>query len=145
MAGIKPFWAPRLVLKTTLEQIHRMLNRRPSGQEQYANNASNGGGEMTRQSNTTCTGVPFPREIILAVWEKAENDPGFKTFKIDCCGITIQKNKYGTTSAYGWEIDHIQPVEKGGTDDLENLQPLYWENNRSKGDQWPQWECATQG
>jgi hypothetical protein len=139
MAGIKSFLAPRLVLKTTLGQIRRMLNHRPTGQDQYANNTGNGG-EMTRQTNTTCTGVPFPKEIILAVWEKADNDPGFKTFKKDCCGTIIQKNKYGTASAYGWEIDHIRPVEKGGTDDLENLQPLYWENNRLKGNQWPDWK-----
>jgi hypothetical protein len=30
-----------------------------------------------------------------------------------------------------------------GTDDLSNLQPLQWENNRGKGDTWPQqWVCA---
>ena len=57
---------------------------------------------MARQPNTTCTGSPFQKEIVLAVWEKAENDPGFKTFKKDCCGNIIQKNQYGTDSAYGW-------------------------------------------
>ena len=30
----------------------------------------------------------------------------------------------------------------GGSDSLSNLQPLYWENNRHKGDNWPQWSCA---
>ena len=37
----------------------------------------------------------------------------------------------------GWEIDHIKPVARGGSDDLSNLQPLYWETNRNKGDQYP--------
>ena len=41
---------------------------------------------------------------------------------------------------FGWEIDHIKPVSKGGTDNLSNLQPLYWENNRSKGDKLD-WKC----
>ncbi|HIP78015.1 MAG TPA: HNH endonuclease, partial [Kiloniellaceae bacterium] len=43
-------------------------------------------------------------------------------------------------SKFGWEIDHIRPVSKGGSDRLDNLQPLYWENNRRKGDTYP-WYC----
>jgi 5-methylcytosine-specific restriction endonuclease McrA len=48
---------------------------------------------------------------------------------------------YGITdSKHGWEVDHIIPVSKGGTDDLSNLQPLQWDNNRKKGDTYP-WNC----
>jgi 5-methylcytosine-specific restriction endonuclease McrA len=53
----------------------------------------------------------------------------------------MQRYAYGTETEYGWEIDHIRPVSDGGADDLENLQPLQWENNRYKSDNWPQWEC----
>jgi hypothetical protein len=35
----------------------------------------------------------------------------------------------------------IRPVAAGGGDELENLQPLQWENNRHKSDLWPQWAC----
>ena len=96
---------------------------------------------QTRLPGTTCKGQPFPPNVRNAVWEKAQIDPGFITFKKDCCGALIQKNKYGTPSEHGWEIDHIKPVSLGGTDDLSNLQPLQWENNRHKGDTWPDWEC----
>jgi hypothetical protein len=27
----------------------------------------------------------------------------------------------------------VNPVSHGGTDELANLQPLHWENNRAKG------------
>ena len=43
--------------------------------------------------------------------------------------------QYGTRiSQYGWEIDHITPESKGGTNELSNLRPLQWENNLSKLD-----------
>jgi len=35
--------------------------------------------------------------------------------------------------AITWEIDHKNPKDKGGSDQLRNLQPLYWEENREKG------------
>ncbi len=40
-------------------------------------------------------------------------------------------NRYFTT---GWEIDHIIPTSKGGTDDLSNLQALQWATNLFKSD-----------
>ncbi len=54
----------------------------------------------------------------------------------------MQWNLYGVTdSLYGWEIDHVVPKSIGGSDDLNNLQPLQWQNNRHKGDDYPEWSC----
>ena len=40
----------------------------------------------------------------------------------------------------GWEIDHKNPVARGGTDRLNNLQPLLSSLNAEKGDRYP-WRC----
>ena len=76
--------------------------------------------------------------MIDAVWKKGRvtEDRLPAVWRTDICGSSICRFNYlDSDSPYGWEVDHIVPVEKGGTDELDNLQPLQWENNRRKGDQ----------
>jgi hypothetical protein len=61
----------------------------------------------------------------------------------DGCGAWIDWAAYGMCieNGTGWEIDHAVPVAVGGGDEITNLQPLQWQNNRHKGDDWPTWSC----
>lgn len=98
---------------------------------------------MPRERNTDMYGKPFSSATVNAVWRKGRETPGADSsiWRHDLCGKSIRFADHGNTnSQYGWEIDHIRPVTRGGTDDLANLQPLQWENNRIKGDTYP-WSC----
>lgn len=82
-------------------------------------------------------------ELKRAVWRKGRvisgYDPG--TWRHDVCGNVMKYSEHGNNNSdVGWEIDHIRPVSRGGTDELNNLQPLQWEENRRKGDTYP-WRC----
>jgi len=99
---------------------------------------------MSRDYNTTVEGEKFPEAIIETVWNKGKTilgqSPDF--MRVDCYGFLMCKDEYGNlNSVTGWEIDHIIPVEDGGLDILQNLQPLQWRNNRKKSTQ-AVWESS---
>lgn len=78
------------------------------------------------------------------VFDKGTPIDGYdaSTWRRDICGYAMKYTDHGDTSSeYGWEIDHIEPTAKGGPNTWENLQPLYWETNRKKGDTYP-WSCS---
>jgi hypothetical protein len=99
---------------------------------------------VARNSNTTTSGAPFSQATIVAVWQKGAAIVGQDAGRIrrDQCNAEIHWTDYGQTTEFGWEIDHDKPVARGGTDDLANLQPLQWQNNRGKGDDYPNWTCT---
>jgi hypothetical protein len=78
------------------------------------------------------------------IWDKATRVDGNDDdiFRKDPVGAWIKYDQYGQEEDYGWEIDHILPEAKGGTDDTKNLCAMHWKNNRSKADDFPEFNIA---
>lgn len=89
----------------------------------------------------------FDEKTIEQVWELARTVEGFNPniVRKDACGAWIMRNQYNNRdSAFGWEIDHVYPLSMGGTDDAINLRAMQWENNVSKGDDYPVYKSKIQ-
>lgn len=88
--------------------------------------------------------MAFSEQIVNEVWRKAKTitdyDPD--VWRQDFAGAWIKREMYGTETNFGWEIDHLLPIVKGGTDNIENLVPLQWKNNRTKSDNFPEFDTA---
>jgi 5-methylcytosine-specific restriction endonuclease McrA len=70
------------------------------------------------------------------VWSKSTIIEGKnpKLYRKDPYSKTIYYHSYGKDTKMGWNIDHIKPKQKGGSDDIINLQALQSHINKSKGD-----------
>ena len=70
------------------------------------------------------------------IWNKAKpirgEDPN--KYRQDPYGNKLNKASYGKNTKTGWEIDHIKPKAKGGSDATQNLQALQTKVNRDKSD-----------
>lgn len=80
------------------------------------------------------------KETINRVWKQGLEEAGYDKdlFRKDAAGAWISRSEYGNRdSKFGWEIDHIYPTALGGDDEEDNLRPMQWENNVSKGDNYP--------
>lgn len=76
------------------------------------------------------------KDQVEKAWNNAKKIRGKNpdTHRQDPYGNTMFKPSYGKTSPLGWEVDHIQPKSRGGSDATKNLQAMNASVNRSKGD-----------
>ena len=88
--------------------------------------------------------MQFSEDIVNKIWEKGRKVEGYDAsmFRKDACGAWIMRDKYGEKHVFGWEIDHIYPKKLGGTDIVQNLRPLHYQNNLSKSDDYPSYTAS---
>ena len=67
----------------------------------------------------------------MSRWSEQKLDAVFKQSRGKCreCERKHERSNHGKT----WQVDHIFPVSRGGTDDLKNLAVACKRCNKSKG------------
>lgn len=77
----------------------------------------------------------YSEEELDAIFAKAAPIIGTVVLRKDVYGNIISRLAYGLVdNSFGWEVDHIKPISKGGDNNFSNLQPLYIKANRVKSD-----------
>lgn len=87
----------------------------------------------------------LPDNIIDQLWNLVavkRNGVASSFWGKDLAGAWIRKDQFDKHSQYGWVIDHVKPKTLGGTDELDNLQPLHWRNNMEKGTNYPNFDTC---
>lgn len=76
---------------------------------------------------------PYTHGELRAVWRRSGRIlPCRKPseWREDAFGSRIRFEDYGDrNSDFGWEVDHIIRIADGGSNHVNNLRPLQWENN----------------
>lgn len=89
------------------------------------------------------------------IFRKARKIEGLDAdeWRMDACDAIIHRSSFGRDDEFfGWEVDHIVPkslLEENGVpqdliDDFQNLRPLNWRNNVSKGNDYPSYKVEIQ-
>ncbi len=82
--------------------------------------------------------------VIEEVWQKAyidaNNNPDI--FRKDYAGAWIRRDQYGQKGKYGWEANRMVPLSRDGSQSIDNLFPLHWENDERKGQKYPEWQTC---
>ena len=81
---------------------------------------------------------------IEEIWSKATEVSGYDSsrWRKDFAGAWIQREQYGLPTEFGWEIFHLIPMSKGGSNDVDNLLPIHRQNNLRRANDYPIFHTA---
>ena len=80
----------------------------------------------------------YSDERLEQIWDKGQTIRGKNPdlYRMDKLGNMMYRHSYGKTGEMGRNVDHSKPQSLGGTDHLNNLQPMNSRANSRKGDKY---------
>lgn len=83
--------------------------------------------------------MSYTKEQLDLIFAKGKKVPGKdpSKYREDAYGNMIYRQSYGLETPMGWEVDHSNPKNNGGTDCSRNLKPLQSSENSRKGASYP--------
>ena len=81
--------------------------------------------------------MPYTREVLRQIWRKAVPPPppwDKSEWRMDAFHALMKWSDYGRRAEYGWEVDRIVPLSRGGGSSMGNLRPMHWLNNTADHD-----------
>ncbi|MCG3147231.1 MAG: hypothetical protein PCFJNLEI_00669 [Verrucomicrobiae bacterium] len=91
--------------------------------------------DLLEQAKAQQAGETLDEDLVKQVWKKGAVLPGHDPNKVrkDKCGAWMVFTEHDNReSEFGWEIDRVTSNDHGGSDALNNLRPVHWENVASK-------------
>ncbi len=146
-AAKKPTVAKKTANKpaTTKTASKKVASKKPSTAKKPATKTASKKVANKKPLSTKAKNQMIQKKIVkqsndkTRTWNALKSIPGKNpsVWRKDRYGNVVRFSSYGTKGKHAWELDHIKPKSKGGTDDPKNLQALHRDENQKKSDIYP--------
>ncbi|MDR3249988.1 MAG: hypothetical protein LBS95_02830 [Mycoplasmataceae bacterium] len=84
---------------------------------------------------------------VRKVWDNTAFGGGRNNllFRKDVAGAYIKISEYNKETEFGWVLDLLEPLEKGGKLEVNNCLALHWKNAKARKAKTEEWQAVITG
>jgi len=84
---------------------------------------------------------------ICAIWDNTARGGGRNNllYRRDIAGAFIKMGELNQETEFGWVIEPLMPLEKGGKLEVNNCLAMHWKNAKARRETLNDWKAAVQG